>query len=517
MLGAPSVESGLSAAALTMVAVNTSSRATYAQVYADGAAVPASSAINSAPNSIVTNSIIAQVGANGKIRVRNNGPTAMDYVFDFQGTYNSLPVGPADTGLTGQRTSATTLPFPITDQTNASVDVGTGNLLVTTSALSLPGVTSNATIGAAYNSRSKTVANSNTMDANRWQYALASAGDLAANAEGVVYTDAAGTAWQFTPTGAQGAFTSPAGLQQTLSRVNTSGTDYEYTLKAWTTNQVIHFNLAGQPTSVVDRNGNQTSFNTSDGYALKTLVSTAGVAGAKTAKSSYANGTQTFAQTSGQSSRSVSWMKSTDGDITTYTDALGKKTTFGYTSGDLTSITAPTGGVTTFTYDSSDRVTKVEQRNTSAGSAGTAVTRFVYANDTTTQVADPRSDQSAPVATAKHTTYTIDGNHLVTKAVDPAGRERSKTYNSANNGVATSTTGASGDSGTGTTSNEYGQNSSQSLTKSTTGSGSSSTAEYGSGSATAYLPSKVTDSSKNTTTIGYDGVGNQTWDCCRFG
>ncbi|MDP4332459.1 RHS repeat-associated core domain-containing protein [Curtobacterium sp. A7_M15] len=508
--GAPTVEGGLSAVALTFTAKNTTSSDSYAKIWADGATEPASSALNSDATSIVSNTVVVPVGANGKVRIKNMGPAATDYIVDLQGVYNSLPGGPGKTNRTGQRTSATTLPFPITDQTNASVDVGTGNLLVTTTALNVPGVTQNTTIGAAYNSRATNVANTNTMDANRWQYALAGAGDLTANSTGVVYTDAAGTAWQFTPTGTQGAFTSPAGLQQTLTRVD-SGSKHQYELKGWTTNSTTTFNLAGQPTKIVDRNSNETTFTPSDDkYTLKSLTSTAGVAGAKTVQSSYANGRQTFSQTSGSSSRSVSWAKSSAGDITTYTDATGKKTTFAYTSGDLTSITAPTGGVTAFTYDSSDRVTKVEQRNTTAGSAGTAVTRFSYASDTSTQVADPRSDQSATIAAAAHTTYTLDANDLVTKTVDPAGRERSKTYNSANNGVLKSTTGASGDSGTGTTSNEYGKNSSQSLTKSTTGSGSSSTAEYGSGSATAYLPSKVTDSSGNSTTMGYDGVGNQT-------
>jgi RHS repeat-associated protein len=508
--GVPTVADGLSAAALTFTAVNTSASDTYAQVYADGAAVPTGSAINSDATSIITNTIVAPIGANGAIRVRNSGPTAMNYVIDLQGTYNSLPGGPSTTNRTGQRTSATTLPFPITDQTNASVDVGTGNLLVTTSALSLPGVTQNTTIGVAYNSRATNVANSNTMDANRWQYALAGAGDLSANAAGVVYTDAAGTAWQFKATGTAGAFTTPPGLQQTLTRVD-SGSTHEYTLKGWTTNSTTHFNLAGQPTSIVDRNQNQISFNApTDGYRLTSLVSTAGTTGARTANSSYSAGKQTFSQTSGSSSRSVSWTKSAAGDITTYTDATGKQTTFGYTNGDLTTITAPTGGVTTFTYDSSDRVTQVQQANTTAGSAGTAVTRFSYTDGDTTQVADPRSDQSATVAAAKHTTYTLDANDLVTKAVDAAGRERSRTYNSANNGVATATTGVAGDAGSGTTTNEYGKNSSQSLTQSTSATGSSSTADYGSGSATAYLPSKVTSSSNTSTSIGYDGVGNAT-------
>ncbi|MCS6588257.1 RHS repeat-associated core domain-containing protein [Curtobacterium flaccumfaciens] len=505
--GAPTVEGGLSAAAVTFTAVNDSGADSWAKMWADGAAEPESSAIDSDKTSKMTNTVVAPVGANGKIRIKNMGTAAMDYLVDLQGAYNSLPGGPGNTNRTGKRTSATTLPFPITDQTNASVDVGTGNLLVTTTAMSLPGVTQNTTIGAAYNSRSTTVGDANTMDANRWQYALAGAGDLTANADGVIYTDAAGTAWQFRPSGAQGAFISPAGLQQTLTRVDNS-TTHEYTLKGWTSNSTTHFNLAGQPTSIVDRNKNQISFNSDEpGFTLKSLVSTAGVTGARTANSSYANGVQTFSQTSGSSTRSVSWTKNSTGDITTYTDATGKKTTFAYTSGDLTSITAPEGGVTAFTYDSSDRVTKVEQRNTTAGSPGTAVTRFSFKDDTTTLVADPRSDQSVAVADTKYTNYTLDGNDLVTNVVDAAKREQSRSYKSTNNGVENSSVGTGASAST--SKNMYGANNEQSLTQSESGSGTKNSATYGSGSA-AYLPSKVTDSSGNETNYGYDGPGNQT-------
>lgn len=518
--GLPSVEGGLSAVAVTLTAVHDGTNGGYAKAWGDGMPEPGASAINyGRTNSIRTTTVIVPIGANGKIRVKNASTTATDFVIDLQGAYNSLPNGPSTTNLTGQRTSANRLPFSVTDQTSASVDVGTGNLLVSTAAMSLPGATSSTPIGASYNSRSSRSADANTMAANRWQYALAGAGDLTANASGVVYTDGAGTAWQFTPslTLGQGAFTTPAGLQQTLTRVSTSATDAEYQLKGWTSNQIVHFNLAGQPTSVVDRNKNQISFNTSDGYALTTLVSTGGSisadqkTGARVATSSYANGVQTFTQTSGSSSRSVSWTKNAAGDITAYTDATGKKTTFGYTSGDLTSITAPNGGVTSFTYDSNDRVTKVSQSNTTAGSPGTAVTRLSYVSDTSTQVADPRSDQSATVANAKHTTYTLDSKDLVTKTVDPMSRERSKSYNSANNGVATSQVGAAGADSTGTTSNKYDKNDSQSLTASQSGSGSSSSVEYGSSSsAAAYLPSKVTSSSSSSSSMEYDDYGNQT-------
>jgi len=507
--GVPTVEAGLSAVAITLTAVNQDTRDASAKVYADGSALPDAISISSESGSIMTTSMVVPVGANGNIRIRNQGAGNLHFVVDLQGTYNSLPGGPADTGLTGQRTSATRLPFTISDQTSASVDVGTGNLMVTTAALTLPGATSSTAIGTSYNSRSTREANTTTPAANRWQYSLAGAGDLTSNALGVVYTDGAGTAWQFKRLDA-GTFTTPVGLQQTLTRGVNGKNEPEYTLKGWTTNQVIHFNLAGQPTSIDDRNKvpNTTGFNRTN-YALTSLVSTAGTAGAKTATSSYSNGTQTFTQTSGTSNRSVSWTKSAAGDITTYTDATGKTTTFGYTNGDLTSITAPEGGVTSFTYDSSDRVTKVQQANTTAGSPGTAVTRFSYVSDTTTQVADPRSDQAATVANAKHTTYTIDGNDLVTKAVDPMNRERSKTYNPANNGTATSQVGTTGSAGTGATENKFDANKSQSLTQSTSGSGSSSTATYGEG-ASAYLPAKTTSSSKTSTTTKYDDYGNPT-------
>ncbi|MDR6573328.1 RHS repeat-associated protein [Curtobacterium sp. 320] len=507
--GIGTVEGGLSAVAVTVTAIHSGTTGGYAKAWADGSSEPTGAVIGYAPtSSIRTTTAILPVGSNGKVRIQNVSSGTTDFVLDLQGTYNWLPGGPVSTNVTGQRTSATTLPFPISDQTNASVDVGTGNLLVTTSALTLPGVTQSTTIGAAYNSRSTTTANSNTMEANRWQYALAGAGDLSANAAGVVYTDAVGTAWQFKPTGTAGAFTSPPGLQMTLARVANADTR-EYTLTSWTTNQVIHFTLGGQPKSVNDRNGNQVSFNVAaDKFSLGTLVSTAGTDGAKTANVSYANGTTTFTQTSGSSSRSVSWTKNAAGDITTYTDATGATTTFGYTSGDLTSITAPTGGVTSFTYDSTKRVTKVSQANTTAGSPGTAVTRFAYTDGDTTQVADPRSNQSQPVATADHTTYTLDVNDLVTDVKDAAGRDQSRTYKSTNNGVLSSTVG-SGTSAS-TTNNKFDGNNGQSLTQSQSASGSTNTATYGTESPTAYLPASTTDSSGNKTTYGYDGPGNQT-------
>jgi RHS repeat-associated protein len=506
--GVPSLSSGVSSIAITLSAVHGGTGKGTATVWADGTTEPTPyTSIAIAPNSNRTATLIVPIGSNGNIKIHNRATDSSDFAIDLQGWYNSLPTGPEVLGLTGSRPSATNLSFGITDQTSAQVDVATGNLQVSTVGLTLPGATSSTPIGASYNSRSQNVADSRSSDANRWEYALAAAGDLSANSKGVVYTAADGATWQFTPSNSTGSYTSPAGLLQQLTR-----TGSDFTLKDLSSNQTIHFNFAGQPTSIVDRNTtpNTTTFTRPNGYTLTGIVSTAGPIAARTAAASYSNGTQTFTQTNGSSSRSISWAKDSNGNITTYTDALGKTTSFGYSNGsDLTTITAPGGGVTTITYDSSDRVTQVSQGNTTSGSPGTATTRLQYTSSTQTLVAGPNTDTSVAVGTVAHTTYTlVDATHLVTNAVDAAGRTQSATYNPANNGVASSTAGAG--STASTTTGTYGQNNSQSLTKVQSGTGSASSATYGSSAPTAYLPASSTDASGNATQYGYDPAGNQT-------
>ena len=444
------------------------------------------------------------LGPDGAVTISNLSAASLDVGVDIQGWFSSLGEGPRSGNKTGSRTSATNLPFPVSDQTSAQVDVGTGNLQLSISALTLPGVTSSVPIGAAYNSRGWQTAVDSLPTANRWNWGLDATGDLTANGFGVIWTDGTGAAWQFKPSGNNdGAYISPAGLQMTLTLTNSG-----YTLKSWTSNQTINFDLNGNATSVIDRNKNQVTINR-NGANVTSIVATAGPSAARTLNAKYENNTFTLTQASGSSTRSISFTKDSSGNLTSYTDATGKTTTFTYSGSDLTQVTAPEGGVTTFTYDTTDRVTQVQQQNTTAGSPGPAVTRFSYVSDTTTQVADPRSDQSATVAAAKHTEYTLDANDLVTKTVDAAGRERSKTYNPASNGTLTSQVGKTGDTGTGTTTNKYDKNNNQSLTQSTSGSGSSSTADYGTGSA-AYLPSKVTSSSGSSSSAEYDSAGNQT-------
>jgi len=194
--GVPSVDGGLTAVALTLTNVNATTSEGRAVAWADGSAQPNPyTSINYAPQSIRSNAVIVPVGANGKINLRNISSVATHFVLDLQGTYNSLPTGPETTGLTGSRPSATNLSFGISDQTSAQVDVATGNLMLSTTGLSAPGVSSSVPFGLSYNSRGHQAADSNLPDANRWQYALGAAGELSANSKGVVYTGADGSTW----------------------------------------------------------------------------------------------------------------------------------------------------------------------------------------------------------------------------------------------------------------------------------------------------------------------------------
>lgn len=186
--GVPSMQDGLSAVALTVTVKHNGTDSGFSRVWADGATEPDIASLQSPGTTFRTDTIIVPVGAGGKVRVKNVSGSATDYIIDLQGTYTSLPVGPTTTNLTGSRPSATNLSFAIDDRTSAQVDVATGNLLLTTNALTMAGVTDQLSIGAAYNSRGWEVADSAAPDANKWSYALDGAGSLANNATGVVYT-----------------------------------------------------------------------------------------------------------------------------------------------------------------------------------------------------------------------------------------------------------------------------------------------------------------------------------------
>lgn len=172
----------------------------------------------------------------------------------------AMPSGPTVTGLTGARASATRLPFQISDRVNASVDVATGNLLVTANGLSLPGVNSTVPVGAAYNSLSTTAGNTSTPAANGWTYNYAGAGNLSTVTGGLVLTQADGQTWKFASiSGSQTAFTSPVGLNEGLTGTTSNGIVNGYTLVDVASRAVTQFDANGNPISVTDKNNKKTT------------------------------------------------------------------------------------------------------------------------------------------------------------------------------------------------------------------------------------------------------------------
>ena len=415
----------------------------------------------------------------------------------------ALPSGPTVTGQTGARTGATRLTFGITDQVSATVDVGTGNLLVSTRELSLPGVNSAVAIGDSYNSLGQSTGTTSTPFANKWTYGLDGAGGLSSVSGGVVYTGGDGSTWLFTPvSGSTTAYNSPAGLKEVLV-----GSGTGYTLTDLTSRQVVTFNTNGLATSVADKNGNTTTI----GYSSSTptsVVGTAGATAARTAALSYNLSllTYTVTQTNGSLTRNVKFVKDSSNNLASIVDANGKTTAFGYGTGGLTSITSPTGAVTNITYDTSGKVAQIDQLNTSTGSPGTSTTRLTYPSSTQTLIAGPDTSTGTPVASGDHSTYTIDTNKLVTGVTDEMGRVRAKTY-TPNFDTATTTSGTGGTAGT--TTATYGANSGQSVTKVQAPGGAASQAAYANTAPSSqYLPSSTTDTAGNQSLYTYNGTGN---------
>lgn len=68
-------------------------------------------------------------------------------------SFAALPAGDASlAGLLGARPGETRLPVQVSDHVNRPIDVGTGNVLLTINAVTLPGRNRNRGLGASFNS-----------------------------------------------------------------------------------------------------------------------------------------------------------------------------------------------------------------------------------------------------------------------------------------------------------------------------------------------------------------------------
>ncbi|MBD8057526.1 RHS repeat-associated core domain-containing protein [Cellulomonas sp. JH27-2] len=407
----------------------------------------------------------------------------------------------------GPRKNQTAIPFTVGNRVQAKVDVGTGNLTVSGTGLSVGGVQGDLPISLVYNSLSvgASVPQASTSSPTGYGWTLSVAARLQSASDGsVIYWAGSGVSGTFLPASG-GSFTPPPGMTADLATVSGGG----WTLTDHSSQQKLTFDSSGKLKKIEDRNGNTNTLSY-DPYStdhLTKISATRGGSGLDVSVTWYSNRVITLTQGSGSSARSVQ-LGFGAGDLTGIMDALTRTTAFTYTGHQLTKIVAPGGVETRFTYDSRNRVTSVQQVNASAGSPGDSWTRLAYTSDTQTLVSDGAQEQTGSPTSGPHTTYTLtsDQSGRVSKAVDAQNRERSSTF-TANVDPATQTLGSGSSSQT--TTYTYGANGGESLTNVASQSGAESDLAYGYTDAVGkYLPSSTTNDAGKSTTYTYNGSGN---------
>jgi YD repeat-containing protein len=264
---------------------------------------------------------------------------------------------------------------------------------------------------------------------------------------GMMLVNPDGTSLFFASNG-QGGFTTPAGDFSTLVQ-NANGT-YTRTL---TDGTQINFNSSGQQTSLVDRDGNTTSFAYTNGL----LTSITDMNGQATSLS-YTNGLLTSIADPANRSAALGY---TGSQLTSITDAGNNLWQYGYDSAnDLTSLTDPNTHATTFTYNFADRVSSVTRADSSTekltamqmngraapgtGTPSNPATALLLAAGDQAQFTDPNSNVwttgldwlgfGLPVLAADPLGDTAlvyrDTNGLPWMSADPLGRGTREFFNS---------------------------------------------------------------------------------------
>ncbi|MEU1847381.1 RHS repeat-associated core domain-containing protein [Micromonospora sediminicola] len=415
------------------------------------------------------------------------------------GAAPSVPKG------TGPVRSGTQVSFSLADRMEVKVNVGSGNLMVNTTDLTLPGIAENLTLGASFNSLMLGSDLSAGAHGPGWRTRAGQDVKLYPADDGsVTYAASDGVVGKFTWTGS--AYTTPGEFKAKLVK---NGTGWKLTENE--SGKELFFTSDGLLDKTEDRNDNVTDYSYSGGQ-LTQVVSDRGGQYARKATATFANGRLTkYEQTDGYTViREVSYKYDTNNRLQAI-DLLGATRQYAYeynTAGDLVKIWNKDDTFSTVTYDGQHRVTSFTQVTDNATGQG-ATTRFTYPTSSQTLMADPRQDLSQPVASVPHTTYDLNSDKRVTKATDPAGKERSKTYTPWQD-VKTDVSPKGS-----TLTNTFGANAEQSLTKSASPSGASASAAYANAATSTnptanFQPSSSIDTQSNSSTYTYNGAGNRT-------
>ncbi|MEU8115273.1 RHS repeat-associated core domain-containing protein [Micromonospora sp. NPDC048947] len=427
----------------------------------------------------------------------------------------ALLAGPVSTPKgTGPERNATFTSFDLTDRVKLQVNAGSGNLLFRTTDLVLPGIKDNLVLGAAYNSL--LVGGDIEIGAFGRGWLSRSGADIKlikADDNSLTYVAADGVVGRFTVNG--NGYNTPNQFKGTMAK---DGDGWKFTENEG--GRELYFTSAGLLDRTEDRDNNVTDYTYTAAGSLTKVVSDRGSTGAKTVTVTYANGRISRFQQSidASNAREVRYQYNNKSNLTAIVPSSGHAVRFTYDSSQrvkkiVTGFDSEPGTETRIDYDSQHRVaavTRVLQNESADNPDGRlSVTRWAYTSSTETQLADANTDLTKPVPSVPRTTYTINDEKRVTKAVDPAGKERSKEYTQYND-VKSSTDGMGK-----TTTSSYGANSGQSLTATSSPTGAGASASYGNAATPSnptgnFQPSSTTDAQKNQTTYTYNGAGNQT-------
>jgi RHS repeat-associated protein len=354
----------------------------------------------------------------------------------------------------GNEPQYTTISTPLSDRSDLNVNVGSGNLQITSTDLQLSGVAglgfSSAHIWNSLNPEEQEYTywtDSNAIDADPWPD-----GSVSVN-------DGTGAHYTFLKK-PEGSFITPPGIKASLCAVGSpapcptlpSGVAYRLTYDQ----SQFHYdyNSEGARLDQQDQYGNTIGhewlssthqiFTDTHGHKIEEfsnsetwLTEIKDVSGGRSSKYGY---------------------ETTEGhkELTSYTDANAKVTKYGYSGTKLASITDPLGNVIKFEYDSKHRVTKIIRTTNSEHTTG-PTTRFVYyeageapspctSNQKATIVRDPDWKESKP--TEHETTYCANVLDEVEQTVDAEGHATTAKYDGLGNSTLT-TAAAPGESGSG--------------------------------------------------------------------
>jgi RHS repeat-associated protein len=372
-----------------------------------------------------------------KDQTDNETPNLIDFKSkSTEGSYLEVVYEPRGMGSSSSSTMLTTA---LTDRSSASVNAASGNLLVTSDDLNLPGIAGlGFTSIRGYNSLNKEAQE----EYASWSDSNWNANHLWLFADGNVAMEGPTGTWYSFVHQANDSFIRPAGLKATLCEAGspepcpkTLPSGVKYRLEYDASGDYVEYSAEGSGKGVHDRYGNSI-----------------GVEYGKTSGKTYTDPHGHKIEESQNVLYSVTEIKDVTGERKTkytygasgaelqlYTDANGKETKYTYEEPLnevklLTSITDPDGHKIAFEYDTSRRVKKI-LRYTNTEHTKAAETTFTYYEGSevpavcggsakATVVHDP--DWTA--SKAHETTYCSNVLDEVEKTVNANGAEAKATY-----------------------------------------------------------------------------------------